>query len=344
MNNQSVDVCATATIEKAGLYDTLQDNGRYGYRSKGVPVSGAMDNYSYTIGNLLLGNYRNDPSIEITMVGPTISFSQPTEIVITGADFRAMINEKPAKLWQRIKIQAEDILTFSQAKQGCRAYLAVKGGFQVPQVLGSVATYTKAKLGGLAGKRLQVGDKICYRSSNNSKASNNSFKKAFNYQERNYHSLSYKLRPNINIQDVELRVILGPQQQYFAEESVQALLSNSYQVTKDIDRMGIRLQGKPLEFKASPHQAGGQEIITDAVAYGAIQVPANGQPVILGVDSQTTGGYAKIACVISADLPKVAQLRHLQHVYFTAVSIEEAQAIYKKQELIYSTLEGIING
>lgn len=315
-------------IEKAGLFDTLQDEGRLQYRSSGVPTSGPMDVYSYNVGNLLLGNERNATSIEITMLGPHLRFSDDTEIAITGADMNPTLNGKPIELWSTQHVRSNDQLNFSGALDGCRCYLAIKGGFQVPTVMGSSSTYTRAKLGGLTGSTLRAGDKISY----GIQRKRNRRHKESAYKIEKGTKLSHDYQPIYDEETVSLHVIVGPQEDVFSKESLVKFFKETYVVSKDMDRMGIRLDGDPLAMQK------GFSMITDAVTYGSIQITANGLPVILGADGQTTGGYPKIGTIISTDLPKVGQLRPLQKIIFIPITIEDAQKEYRRLQRFYATV------
>ncbi|OEH84513.1 hypothetical protein BHU72_09395 [Desulfuribacillus stibiiarsenatis] len=315
-------------IENAGLLDSIQDLGRIGYRGQGMTVSGAMDSHAYQIGNLLLGNHRNTPSLEITLTPPVIRFSKSTIISLAGADFQPMINDKKIPMWSTIPVQRDDVLTFGKQGGigiGCRSYLSVLGGFQVPKVMGSAATYIRAHIGGIEGRRLRAGDQIPYLD--------------YTGDIQCRRTLNHQYLPNVleNVypnDPVTLRVIEGPQSESFSEHGLSSFYQEVYQVTKDFDRMGIRLQGRNLEHMNDQSK----EIISDAVTYGSIQVTPDGQPVILGADCQTTGGYPKIACVATIDLPRVAQLTFHQKIKFMSITVYEAHRLWKTQEKIYRIL------
>lgn len=300
-------------IEKAGSLDTIQDLGRWSYQAYGMVVAGAMDPFAYQIGNILLGNKGYAASLEMTLLGPRVTFSQPTQIVITGADMSPKVNESPIPMWQTIDIRENDHLTFGPAKKGCRSYLAIAGGFRVPTIMGSRSTYLRGKIGGYHGRALDKGDIIPYLTL------------ADTDPKRLCHSaLARSIRPEYK-DEVEVRVILGPQDHYFTQEGIDTFFKEEYFVTPQMDRMGIRLEGAVIQHTA------GADIISDAIPLGAIQIPANGKPIILMSDRQTTGGYTKIGCVISVDIPTLAQVRPGQKIRFREVSIEAAQSLLKEQ-------------
>lgn len=311
-------------VEKAGLLDTIQDHGRYGYQASGMVVAGAMDHYAFQLGNILLGNDRYTASLEITLLGPHLRFTKPTQIAITGGNLTPSINGHPVPMWQVLSIQENDLLTFGSVQSGCRAYLTILGGFQVKEVMGSRSTYLKGKIGGCQGRALERGDAIPYLREARSQA-------------RRSPSLSHYLRPDYEQDKFVLRVVLGPQTDRFSEEGIRRFLEEPYQVTPQMDRMGLRLKGKKIEHSH------GADILSDAIPFGGIQVPHDGQPIVLLSDRQTTGGYAKIGCIISVDLPKAAQVRPNQTICFQAVSIEEAQKLYRSQEKLFRSLSFISN-
>jgi antagonist of KipI len=320
-------------IEKAGLLDTIQDYGRVGYQGEGMAVSGAMDSYSYLVGNLLLNNNRTSASIEMTLVGPHLRFTSPTKISITGANLNPKLNGKNIPLWQVVEVKENDLITFGSSKQGCRCYLSVDGGFQIPQVLGSYSTYVRGKIGGLHGGPLIQQDRLPYNAINKIKEKGNPLNK-----ETNKHKLvlSHRFQPTF-LDEMELRVVLGPEKERFTEKGLHDFLNQHYTVTPQMDRMGLRLEGISVEHIK------GADIISDSIPLGTIQIPANGKPIILMSDRQTTGGYTRIGSVISIDIPKVAQALPRQKIKFVPISVENAQLLYRRRERFFKTLELLIN-
>lgn len=297
-------------ILKPGLFTTIQDYGRYGYQQYGVAVSGAMDIYSMQIANILVGNRRHDAVIEITELGPSIQILDDITISICGANLSPVLDGKPVRLWSSFKANRGQILHFGEPLSGRFCYIAISGGMEVPSILGSKSTYYKAAIGGLNGRPLKKGDII---SGTKSKQ-----------------QVKKKMLPSVYIPNYretkEIRVLLGPDQHYFTDEGISTFFESTYILTSDSDRMGYRYMGPTLT-----HQ-NGADIISSAILPGTIQVPANGQPIILMADRPTTGGYARIATVISADLPFVAQMKPGDKIWFKEVSLQEAQNLYKKTE------------
>ena len=295
-------------VLKAGLCVTIQDIGRIGYQQFGIPVSGVMDEYAFTVANYILGNDKNNAVFEIPFMGPSLQFDFDVSIAITGATIQAKINDRDVSMWQSINVKKGDILEIGSAKGGFRSYLAIAGEIDVPVVMGSKSTLLKSKLGGFEGRQLKMGDII-------------NFKNVKVLSKKN--TLDKKYIPTYS-HNQNIRIVLGPQDNYFEENSIKTMLENKYQVTKDADRMGMRLAGEVIKHKDKA------DIISDAAVFGSIQVPGNGQPIILLADRQTTGGYTKIATVIKADLPKLAQMLPNDTIEFSLVNIEEAQKEYRE--------------
>lgn len=298
-------------IIKSGLLTTVQDNGRYGYQKFGVPVSGAMDSFSQRVSNLLVGNDLNEAVLEVTFLGPTIEFLEDRVIAITGGDLSPMINHKSIAMWKSIYVKKGDILSFGGIKKGCRSYISFDGGIDVPLVMGSKSTYIKGKIGGFQGSSLKVGDILKCGSPN------------YNFKFIKGRALCSKYKPEYT-NEIIVRVILGPQEDCFTDRGINTFLSSEYTVTNQIDRMGYRLDGETIEHSK------GADIISDGIAFGAVQVPSNGKPIIMMADRQTTGGYTKIGNVISADLSKIAQAKQGDKIRFRAINMDEAHEILKE--------------
>lgn len=298
------------TVLSPGPLSTVQDLGRFGYMNTGFSPGGAMDTYSMRIANILVCNAPEDGVIEMTMMGMTVSFDCTTVIALTGADMEPQLNNKPFPMYEATEVHAGDVLTMKMAKSGMRAYLAASGGFDLPLAMGSMSTNLKCGIGGFEGRKLRAGDEIPLRQSV---------------------SLSdigmRKTIPENDYPDgIGIRVLLGPQDDYFTDQGIKTFLESTYVVTDKSDRMGVRLDGEKIENK------NGVDIISDGIATGSVQIPASGTPIIMMADRQTTGGYAKIANVISADLPKMAQARPGTRIRFTAVSEKESVSLKKEQE------------
>ena len=299
-----------------GLLTTVQDFGRVGVMKNGFTQNGAMDRYSMTVANRLCGNCDSAPVLEMTVLGVTARFTQDTVVCVSGADFGAKINDKPIKRNKAYKINKGDILSMGTAKSGMRAYLAVAGGIVGEYVFGSASTNLKFAFGGHFGKKLQSGDVLSIGTG------------AFPLGEID----KWEIPESEYSKDAQLRVVLGPQNEMYTDEDIRLFLSQEYEVNAQSDRMGIRLSGEPLKSK------NGMDIISDGIVFGSVQVPNSGEPIILMADHQTTGGYAKIATVISVDLPRASQLSAGNTVRFKSVTVEEAEQEAKKQKRFFDNL------
>ena len=299
-----------------GLLTTVQDFGRVGVMKNGFTQNGAMDRYSMTVANRLCGNCDSAPVLEMTVLGVTARFTQDTVVCVSGADFGAKINDKPIKRNKAYKINNGDILSMGAAKSGMRAYLAVAGGIVGEYVFGSASTNLKFAFGGHFGKKLQSGDVLSIGTG------------AFPLGEID----KWEIPESEYSKDAQLRVVLGPQNEMYTDEDIRLFLSQEYEVNAQSDRMGIRLSGEPLKSK------NGMDIISDGIVFGSVQVPNSGEPIILMADHQTTGGYAKIATVISVDLPRASQLSAGNTVRFKSVTVEEAEQEAKKQKRFFDNL------
>lgn len=300
----------TLEILEAGLLTTVQDKGRYGYQRFGMPVAGAMDVFALRVGNALVGNDDGMAGLEMTVLGPKIRFLADTWIAVTGADLGARLNGEPLATWQSVQVAGGDELSFQGPQDGMRAYLAVAGGLDVPLVMGSRSTYVKAGIGGLDGRALKPGDVLDAVKADVAFVA----RKAPGSLSQGYGS------------EHEVRVVLGPQDDRFTEAGLQTLLGSQYKVAIQSDRMGYRLEGPVIEHVEGP------DVISDGTAFGAVQVPGDGQPIVLLADRGTTGGYTKVATVISADLHKFAQAMPGHTISFSAISVEDAHEIYRSRE------------
>ena len=286
-------------IISAGMLSTIQDLGRFSVMKDGFTQSGVMDAYSTKIANKLCKNDVNAPVIEMTMLGITAKFTDEHIFAISGGIFDISLNNKPIKTNKAYVAKKGDILSIKGVKQGLRCYLAVAGGFDVPLFMGSASTNLKINVGGFEGRKLKAGD-----------------------------ILKIGKAGKINTYDkiIKARVVLGPQNDMFCENDLALFSKQQYTVTSDIDRMGIRLWGIALRGKEK------LEIISDAITFGSIQITNSGMPIVLMADHQTTGGYAKIATVISADLPKLAQAKPGDKIIFEIVDVNTAEKIAIKQK------------
>ncbi len=297
-------MAAGITILNPGLLTTVQDGGRIGYQAFGVSASGVMDPRAMNIANILVGNDDNEAVLECTMMGPQIRFDVSNVIAVTGGDLGASVDGQPIPTYRAVKVQAGQTLRFTGLRGGCRAFIAFAGGLDIPLVMGSRSTYMKAKIGGLEGRKLQKDDVIGFRDPKET---------IHNFDIRGF---TPEFVPR---KEYTLRVILGPQDDMFTEEGVKTFLTETYTVTPEFDRMGCRLDGPVIQHKESG------DIISDGIAFGAVQVPSAGKPIIMLADRQTTGGYTKIANVITADFRLLAQMKAGDKVRFEKTSIAAAQ-------------------
>lgn len=320
----------TVRILHPGMLTTIQDLGRYGFQKYGVIVGGAMDEYSLRAANLLVGNKENEGALEITLLGPSILFEKDRLIAITGGDLSAFIDGKKAAMWRPILVRKGSILKFKSPLKGCRAYVAFAGGFAIPEVMGSKSTYLRAGIGGFNGRALQKEDVLEFNEMN--VHSQRIFTKLSNLGSNinwsfNYHKL-------INLKQTQtIRVIHGTEFDRFDQQSQKDLFSKPFTLTTHADRMGYRMEGPTLTLAEK------FELFSEGVTHGTIQVPPSGNPITLMADRQTTGGYPKIAQIISADLPKMAQLQPTATIHFKAVSHEEAEKELIKKERIIDKLK-----
>jgi len=301
-------------VLEPGILTTIQDIGRYGFSQFGVPPSGASDTFSLRVGNLLVGNREEGACLEITLMGLKIKALREVVIAITGGDLSPVLNGEPLEMWRTLLFVEGDVIHFKKVRTGCRAYLTVGGGFAVPKIMGSSSTYLSGKFGGFEGRALRRGD-VLY---------------AFDIPSPlNKLGLRFPSDwlPPWKKEEVLLRVIPGPQDHHFTEKGFQAFCSSSYQVTPQCDRMGVRLKGPKIERRSDVEES----IISEGLISGAIQVPGDGKPIII-LTELVTGGYTKIATIISTDLQKAAQLKPGDHVRFKPVSIEEAHLLLREQE------------
>ncbi len=297
----------------AGLHTTVQDLGRVGYQALGVPASGALDPVALRLGNALVGNPPGTAALEILYRGPSFEVAADTvRVAVAGSGAFLLIGGEPARklaAWRSVTIAGGTAFEIVVGPDSVCAYLAVEGGIAAPSVLGSASTYVRAGLGGFFGRVLRPGDLVPL-----------ALERA-------------PARPELRLstpppagKDQPIRIVLGPQQEYFTDDAVAAFLGGEFRVSTSADRMGMRLDGPTLRHR------GGWDIVSDAIATGAVQVPGSGQPIVLLADHQTTGGYPKIATVISADLPAVGRRRPGEVVRFAAVGVAEAEQLARDAE------------
>ncbi len=291
-----------------GPMTTVQDLGRFGYQAFGVPVSGALDQFSARVANWLVGNPAGAALLEATFMGPRLEVTGECQVAVTGAVVEVLLNNRRVETWKALNVRPGDQLWVRGAKAGMRSYLAVTGGVHVPDVMGSRSTYVGARLGGLEGRPLRKGDMISREPA------------PLRGQDPR---LPEGYRPGWT-QQVRLRTVLGPQEDHFSE-GLQVFLESEFQVSPQADRMGYRLEGPQVLRKPEAPPS----IVSEASLPGAVQIPPDGKPIVLLVE-QTVGGYAKIATVVWPDLPFLAQARPGDRVRFLRVTIHEAHQIYRE--------------
>jgi KipI family sensor histidine kinase inhibitor len=288
-------------VLRPGMLTTVQDLGRRGHRAQGVPLSGAADPFALRLANLLVGNEEDAAALEFTLIGPELRFLHDTVVALTGAAF------EPLPRWEPVRIAAGTTLNFGPVREGCRGYLAIAGGIDVPPVLGSRSAYTRAAMGGLEGRPLRAGDRLNVP--------------VVVPPVRGHWYVDPRILPAYS-NSVTVRVVAGAQ----AGEFGDALAAAHYRVSPQSDRMGVRLSGESLRRDDA------RDLVSSPVAPGTVQVPPDGQPIILLADAQTIGGYPQIAHVISVDLPLVAQLRPGDRVAFRMVTLVEAHQLALARE------------
>ena len=312
-------------VIRPGLLTTVQDLGRFGYQRFGVVAGGVMDESAHRLANAAVGNDERDATLEITLQGPVLRFNEPALVAVCGADLAPRVGAESFPQGRPVLVRAGAVVEFRAGAQGCRAYLAVRGGFQVPVVMGSRSTYIRAALGGLEGRALRKGDEL----------------PVLAYAPGWYPALERALaegeapfaapRWSVGFTAVpasvrRVRVIAGAQWDLFTQETRELFLGTEFGVSVNSDRMGYRLTGAMIRLRRPT------EMISEAVTFGTIQVPPDGNPIILMADRQTTGGYPKIAHVATVDLPRLAQTRPLERFAFELVTLAEAQQAYLARE------------
>jgi biotin-dependent carboxylase-like uncharacterized protein len=303
-------------VIKPGMLTTVQDRGRWGYQAQGVPVAGPMDSYSHRLANAIVGNASDAATLEVTLLGPDLEFGSPCVVAVSGAAFELTLDETSASPNAAISVRAGSRLRFGRRTSGARAYIAVSGGIDTPPILGSRATHLISAMGGLGGRALKAGD-------------------AVPFVDLAQHTARRSTRSPMDIVKIAggwghgpalIRVLPGPQVEFFAEDALGVLASRPYTIGGKSDRMGFRLDGPVLTHVR------GADIISDATPLGALQVPASGQPILLMADRQTTGGYPKIATVIAADMNIAGQLGPGDAIAFAVCTPHEAMAALIAQE------------
>jgi biotin-dependent carboxylase-like uncharacterized protein len=298
-----------------GLLTTVQDLGRFGWYHIGMPPSGAMDNFAYRVGNLLVGNPEEAAGLEITYVGPTLEVTRETVIAVTGGELTLSINDRPATLWQAHYVAPGDHIALGHISRGARAFLCIAGGIAVPSLLGSRSTYMLGRFGGLAGRKLQAGDQLPLGP----------------VSPKSSAMIGRLLDPSLlpaPTKELEVRIIMGMCSHRVKDESLADFLSSTWEVSTEADRIGYRLKGPTFQFKegVQPFGAGADpsNVVDLGYPVGSIQIPGGLEAILLLNDAVTGGGYTTIGTVIKVDLDRVAQLSPGSKVRFRSVSVEEA--------------------
>jgi len=295
-------------ILRTGLQSTIQDLGRLGVAHLGISASGASDNLAMRIGNLIVGNPENTSVIEMTLTGDTILFHSNAFVALAGSKFKIDLDKKPFPFWVGTYISSGQVLTIGPSLNGARCYLCVRGGLQVKNIINSASTHLTSKVGGLNGRILKKGDRIAFGKLDN-----------VIQPIKNMKSYYY-------IGTTTIRVTKGLQWDWFDNQNRRLFFQKAYRVSTLSNRMGLRLSGESILSSK------GNEIITEGMPLGAIQIPGNGQPILSFVEHQTTGGYPKLANVISADLYKVGQLKPGDQFKFHLIDFPKAEKARMEQE------------
>jgi antagonist of KipI len=304
----------TIRVVKPGLFTTVQDRGRYGYAHLGISPCGAADEMYLRIANLLVGNDEYAPALEMTLLGATLEFDEPAIIALSGASCDGKVALSRIAPNTPVEVSAGSVLQCGSTTNGARCYFAIQGGIQVPSIMGSASTDIRGLFGGYDGRRLQAGDILSIGNSNNARVR--------------------RLRAGA-LEEMgrgPIKVTRGAQRDWFSNESYAKFIDALYSVSEQSDRAGLRLKGDAISMRES------KQLLTDGIPLGAIQVPQDGQPIILFVDQQTTGGYPKIANVIAADMHRIGQLRPRDELRFAEVSIPEAIDALRDQERWLKTI------
>lgn len=297
-------------VLEPGAYTTIQDRGRLGYQQFGVPITGPVDEFAFRLANLLVGNSEDAAALELTVLGPSLRVLGDADVAVTGAQMPVHRNDELVPVWISFRVKPGDTIRVRMARNGCRSYLAVSGGIDVPVVMGSRSTYVGAKLGGIEGRPIMKGDVI----------------------NRGESDLLHAPRrtPVDLVPDYPNRILVramaGPQDYHF-DEGHETFFNEEFVVTSKADRMGYRLEGPVIK----PKEGAPFSIISEPSVPGGVQIPPDGQPIIVLVE-QTSGGYSKIATVVSSDIRRVAQAKPGDRIRFELVDLETAHSLFRRQE------------
>lgn len=312
--------CPLFKVVSPGLFTTIQDKGRFGYQRYGVPVNGVMDHFAAGVANLLVGNAGEAAVLECTVLGPTLIAMDQAYVAVTGAQMPIHLNGETVPVWTSFPVNTGDILEIGQVESGCRGYVAVTGGFEVPPVMGSRATAMGGGYGGLQGRALQKEDKLA-----------GGVGRMLPWSRR----LPLSLIPSY-AENIILRAIPGPQDDYF-DEGLEKFFNSEFVVSHEANRAGYRLTGPEIRQKAGKPVS----IISEASLPGGVQIPPNGQPIIL-LAEQTVGGYSKIATIISSDLDLIGQAVPGNSIRFQRTDLQAAHAVKKEKKAIFDHIKTVL--
>lgn len=316
----------TLRVVTPGLQTTVQDLGRLGHQRDAVPVGGAMDRQALRVANILVGNPDGAAALEVSLIGPALLFEREQLVALAGGDIEATIDHEPVPIWHPIWVRRGATLRFGRVRTGCRAYIGIAGGIDVPAVFGSRSTYLRGGFGGVLGRALLAGDVLPVGVP---PAAAESIAAPLRSREERIvvarWSIGSTLRPAYS-DDAYVRVIAGAHAHLLTPAARETFLGGTFRVSSSSDRMGYRLEGKALALRQPV------ELLSEGVGFGTVQLPPGGAPIVLMADAQTTGGYPRLGEVASVDLPLMAQLKPGDRVRFRLVSLEYAQAEYLAQE------------
>lgn len=307
-------------VRSAGLLTTVQDLGREGFGPMGVSASGAADPVALRIGNRLVGNAEDAAGLEMTLTGGTFEFPEGAVIALTGSDFGATLDDQRVEPWSSLEVREKQTLRLGPTRTGARSYLCVRGGIDVKPFLNSASTHLLSGLGGFEGRALRTGDVLEIGTAGG------------RFQTFRGKKVLHRAIEKLSPRKV-LRVTPGPQSDWFSSEAQEKVYAASYRVTEESNRMGLRLEGAAIPMPLAG------EMVSEGVSLGAVQITSSGLPIILFVEQQTTGGYPKIANVISADLSSLGQLRPRDEIRFEQADIEMARALFLEQETLLASRE-----
>jgi biotin-dependent carboxylase-like uncharacterized protein len=327
-------------VIRPGLQTTIQDGGRPGYLSRGIPPAGAQDYRSFALASLLVGNPLPPPplapgdpglaGLEILAIGPTLAFDAPAIVALTGGHVEATLDGDPVPSWTALAVPAGATLKVGKVGPGARAYLAVAGGIDVPRYLGSRATFVRGGQGGFEGRALRKGDRLALAPAVG--------------DDHAGRTVPEELRRSLDVRPWRVRVVPGPQDHLFTEAGLELFFTAEWKLSPTSDRMGFRFIGSALEMRERPDYlvrdagSGPADIVDDITPVGGIQVPGGIEPIAMGVENPTAGGYAKIGTVISTDLGVLGQIRPMEPVRFVAVDVDEAQQIARDEQAEIASL------